>query len=56
MAIAIKHIPTLKGDEALAFQQMVDENYRDKKHSIDFTREVKKARRIIEKSIKAQSK
>lgn len=49
MAIAIKTIPTLKENEAKAFNKKADATY-SRKASVDFSKEVKSARTILSKA------
>lgn len=49
MAIAIKSIPLLQQQAALAFEQTAEKNYSEKGKT-DFTREISIAKKILEKS------
>jgi hypothetical protein len=51
MAIAIKSVPVLKGDAAKAFINKADANL-DKKSTIDFSKEVSIAHKILSKAKK----
>jgi len=47
MAIAIKSIPVLKDKVAAAFVAEADFNYTKKKASVDFSKQVAKAEKIL---------
>lgn len=49
MAIAIKSIPILKDEEALSFQEKVDQNSKDRE-SIDFKVQLDSANQILKKA------
>lgn len=51
MAISIRPTPTLKGEHAERFLSAIEE---DQNNKIDFSDKIKKAKKIIEKSNKAQ--
>jgi hypothetical protein len=50
MAIYIKPVPTLHGRVAERFNRIAAQNATEKRASIDFTKQVKIARAILEKS------
>jgi hypothetical protein len=50
MAIAIKYIPVLIGDDAAKFIAKADRNYSQKKSSIDFSKQVSIAEKILAKA------
>jgi hypothetical protein len=49
MAIAIKSIPTLKGEDAKRFNEKADRAY-NKRATVDFSKQAKIARAILEKA------
>jgi hypothetical protein len=49
MAIAIKDIPTLKGKDAKQFVEKAEKNLNENRNTIDFTKQVEMAKRILEK-------
>jgi len=50
MAIAIKSIPVLKDKVAAAFIANADLNYSKKKSTVDFSKQVAKANKILAKA------
>ena len=50
MAIEIKPIPVLRGKAAERFVEEADRNARERRGSIDFTRQVEKMRAILKKA------
>mgnify|MGYP006896935827 CR=1 FL=1 len=50
MAIPIKHIPVLKSRVAKNFDRKANETFKHKRHSVDFSKQVKEAERILKKS------
>lgn len=53
MAISIRPTPTLKGEDAKRFLTKIE---KDKNNKIDFTTQIERAKKIIEKSKRANSK
>lgn len=47
MAIAIKQIPTLTGENAKSFEKMAENAFNKKKATIDFSKEAEAAKRIL---------
>ncbi len=56
MAIEIKPIPVLRGKVALRFVEEADRNAKEKRGSIDFTKQVAKMRTILKRSRLYQEK
>ncbi|MEQ9423856.1 MAG: hypothetical protein RJQ09_05520 [Cyclobacteriaceae bacterium] len=52
MAITIKSIPVLRGNEATAFVNKAEQTYSQEKGAIDFSKEVKIASKILSKAAK----
>jgi hypothetical protein len=50
MAIAIKSIPVLTGKAAAKFIAKADQNYSQKKSSVDFSKQVSQAEKILAKA------
>lgn len=50
MAIEIKPIPVLRGKAAERFVEETDRNARERRGSIDFTKQVEKMRAILKKA------
>ena len=50
MAIAIKSIPVLKDTDAKNFNDKASRNYHDKKESVNFSKQVKSANKILTKA------
>lgn len=50
MAIAIKDIPTLTGKDAENFVEKADKNLNEKRNTIDFSKQVATAQRILNKA------
>ena len=50
MAIEIKPIPVLRGKAAERFVEEADRNARERRGSIDFTKQVEKMRAILKKA------
>lgn len=50
MAIEIKPIPVLRGKAAERFVEEADRNARERRGSIDFTKQVEKMRAILKRS------
>ena len=50
MAIEIKAIPVLRGKAAERFVEEADRNARERRGSIDFTKQVEKMRAILKKA------
>lgn len=50
MALEIKPIPVLRGKAAKRFVEEADRNARERRGSIDFTKQVKKMRAILKRS------
>lgn len=50
MAIKIKPIPVLRGKAAERFVEEADRNARERRGSIDFTKQVEKMRAILKKA------
>ncbi len=52
MALEIKPIPVLRGKAAERFVEEADRNARERRGSIDFTKQVEKMRAILKRSMK----
>ena len=50
MAIAIKSTPILTGDSAIKFIKLAESNFRNKKASVDFKKEIELTQKILAKA------